>query len=202
MISPHSWKDNVPCFLKLDVDIYGMPDYYGWEEYYVLDEPIYSCVDMIAQTDMRQIHHYSRRDRFKMVLMQLIGWSGKVPKEVLYVCKHLKNDQHIWKNTRATLKACGYRKYYNRIPRILFLNGYQKMIKLSSEIYERILIRFQQLEYLFDQQTERKYFPSLRYVCFKLLQEEGLDHQYPIACIITYRKQVLLDSFWNKFFIC
>jgi len=83
-----------------------------------------------------------------------------------------KND--AWYMFKRELKFNDKSRYYNRIPRIMFLLGKGCRMNVDSITYHSILGRFQELEYLFGLQKERKYFPSLRYTSIRLLWEHGI----------------------------
>lgn len=149
----------------------------------------------------RPVHHYSRFDRFRMVLLQLLGWRGKVEEDVMEICEMIDfNLKDVWLVFKKELKWNSKSQYYNRIPRILVLMGKAKQLKVDSLTYCLILQRFKELEYLFGLQNERKYFPSLRYTCCRLLFEHGIEHGFKIDSLLTKQRKEALDLFWNKFF--
>jgi hypothetical protein len=77
MLKPSTFEGGLPVFLKDDIDLYGLPDYYGWTQWICLDnqpEMVANVCDFIKFD--KPIHRYSRFDRFRMVLLQLLGWRG------------------------------------------------------------------------------------------------------------------------------
>lgn len=207
MLRVHSYSNGVPVFLKSAIEDYGMPDLYGWNDWLVIEDegPSMVCEEVMDILDLKKIHRYSRLERFKTILFQLLGWRGKVDEDVFEICGLMDFNpdlmEDVWFMMKRELKYNEKSKYYNRIPRILYLMGKCKCIKVSPMKYEAILQRFTRLEYLFTLQKERKYFPSLRYTCCRLLVEQGIEHEYQVEAILTKSRRIALDAFWNKFFI-
>jgi hypothetical protein len=138
-----------------------------------------------------------------MVLLQLLGWRGKVEDDVFEICEMIdfdKND-NVWYIFKRELKWNSKSRYYNRIPRILFLMGKGGYVDVDSITYNQILERFRVLEYLFGLQSERKYFPSLRYTCCRLLFEHGIEHDFKIDSLLTKARKEALDDFWVRYFM-
>lgn len=151
----------------------------------------------------RPIHRYSRFDRFRMVLLQLLGWRGKVEEDVFEICEMIDFDKlDAWYVFKRELKWNDKSRYYNRIPRILFLMGRSGRLQVDSLSFNAILERFRRLEYLFSLQSERKYFPSLRYTSIRLLWEFGIEHDFRIDSLLTKHRKEALDDFWNRYFQC
>jgi len=202
MLKPTTFDNELPVFTRQDIDLYGLPMYFGWDEWICID----SGPDLVADPcDFvlfnKPVHRYSRFDRFRMVLLQLLGWRGKVERDVLEICELVDFDlSNVWLDFRGSLKWNDKSKYYNRIPRILFLLGKVGVVKVDSMTFNSILDRFKQLEYLFTLQKERKYFPSLRYTCCRLLHEFGIELGVKVDCLLTKQRKDALDEFWVKYF--
>jgi len=73
-------------------------------------------------------------------------------------------------------------------------------LEVDCLTFKSILEKFKRLEYLFSLQSERKYFPSLRYTCWRLLLEHGIQHDFRIECLLTKARLLALDLFWEKYF--
>ena len=94
---------------------------------------------------MRPIHRYSRVERFTSVLAQLIACRGKVPKDVIEEIKkagYTSNPDLIWNEIRGILKKKKGRKYYNRIPMILEILGFQKVGVDKNSLVREIIDDF------------------------------------------------------------
>jgi hypothetical protein len=203
MLKPITFENELPVFARGDIDLYGLPDYYGWDQWICIDseaELVANPCDFILFS--KPVHRYSRYDRFRMVLLQLLGWRGKVDTEVMEICEMIdfKLD-NVWLVLKRELKWNDKSRYYNRIPRILYLMGRVRMVKVDSITFNSILERFRRLEYLFGLQNERKYFPSLRYTCCRLLFEFGVDLGFKVDSLLTKQRKEALDDFWDRYFL-
>ena len=203
MLKPVTIENGLPVFTREDIDLYGLPDYYGYNQWICIDgqpEFVANPCDFILLS--KHIHRYSRFDRFRMVLLQLLGWRGKVEEDVFEICEMIDFDKSdTWYILKRELKWNSKSQYYNRIPRILFLMGRSGRIQVDSMTYNSILERFRKLEYLFGLQSERKYFPSLRYTSIRLLWEHGIEHDFKIDSLLTKQRKEALDLFWQKYFL-
>src|SRR4051812_29393999 len=121
MLKPQTFENDLPVFTKGDIDLYGLPDYYGWNQWICIDdqpEMVGNVCDFIVFN--RPVHHYSRFDRFRMILLQLLGWRGKVEEDVIEICEMIDfNLKDVWLVFKRELKWNSKSQYYNRIPRIL-----------------------------------------------------------------------------------
>ena len=156
---------------------------------------------------LRPIHHYSRVERFETTLYQLIGCRGKVPKIVIdYIIEegYDENEEKIWDSIRDILKKRNWRIYYNRIPTILQILGFSRKIEFGDKnsFVRDVVADFKILNYRFEMRKDgmigRKYFPSLRYIAFKLLEKHGAQFQYRIPFVRTPRKMKMLEDIWNE----
>jgi hypothetical protein len=78
--------------------------------------------------------------------------------------------------------------------------GRSGRMDVDSITFNLILDKFRRLEYLFGLQSERKYFPSLRYTCCRLLWEHGIEHDFKIDSLLTKARKEALDDFWVRYF--
>lgn len=107
----------------------------------------------------------------------------------------------IYNIIRKILKRLGYSKFYNRIQNIIHSLGFNYSIILRNVGYEKIENDFVSLSYKFDQwkqNQKRKYFPSIKFICFKLMQKYSAEFQYYIPIIRTKKKIQLLEQLWNE----
>jgi len=198
--------DGVPIFTTRDIDDYGFPELYGYEIYRVIESRELNLVAdyaMEQQRDWRPVHRYSRVARFKVTLFQLLGERGKIPPHCYSIVKnYLKPESTTkWNDTRKLLKHFKLTKCYDRIPMILAKLGYGRSFdSLTCEKIESIINDFRHLSDKYERTKEkynRRYFPNIRFVCFKLLELHGLKTKYPVPFIRTERKRKALEELWN-----
>lgn len=204
-MKPIRYEEDVAVFTTRDIDDYGYPEIYGFTKYIVVETRELNLVTdykMEHQYDLRPIHRYSRVARFKSTLFQLLGERGFVSDAAMGVVKnYLKPDSSTkWEDTRKILKHFRFRKFYDRIPTILSRLGYGRSFDpLTSERVIAIINDFRSLSDKFERTKEtynRKYFPNIRYIVFKLLDLHGIHLNYPVPFIRTDRKKKDLDSLW------
>lgn len=115
-------------------------------------------------------------------------------------------------------KKISTKKFYNRIPEILDYHIYPHRIKVPMTIdYEEIYRDFKRMHHQFDLENlarkrhsrihkqaqkdcpeckERAYFPNLRYIVLRMLQDRGVEFEYKIPLLRTKRKLPVLDKVW------
>ena len=109
-----------------------------------------------------------------------VACRGKVPKDLIEEIKsagYTKNPDLIWDEIRGILKKRKGRKYYNRIPMILEILGFQKVGVDKNSLVRGIIDDFRIISGRFNERKEllgRVYFPSLRFIAFKLLEMHGV----------------------------
>ena len=107
----------------------------------------------------------------------------------------------IWEHVRDILKKHKLAKYYNRIPAILGMAGYDRgTCTVPKDAYNRILCDFDRLAKAFNDIKEdvgRKYFPSLRYIALKLMARHEVKTDWPITGMRTMHKKNALDKIYN-----
>lgn len=205
----------IPVYTTDQIDLYGIPEFWGVSCYTVI-QTRESMAPMVTDYEIEQerrgslrpIHHYDRIERFQSTLYQLIGCRGRVPSEIISKIRQIgynTDPDYIWDSIRTTLKSIPKgRLYYNRIPTILQILGYQRKInfKDQSQLIQEIVLDFRKMNAKYEQIKsrfgDRKYFPSLRFIAFKLLQKHGAVFEYKIPFVRTPRKQVLLETIWNE----
>jgi hypothetical protein len=177
---------------------YGHPEHWGYDDYLVLES---SPALMGGAEEFRgPIHRYSRVERFEAVLHHLCG-GGKVPEWVVTEILERVDDWNpvtIWISIQKVLTLLGERKYFNRVPRILEMMGYGRILDGILPC-GRIMEKFVAMSERFDTLCwERKYFPSLRYVALRLLDEEGVEFGVTVPWLKTKAKMKPLDDVYKR----
>ena len=205
-------ENYIPVYDSEQYDIYGSPENWGISSFLVIQtqesaRPMVTDykMEMERRGALRPIHHYSRVERFKNVLYQLLGCRGIVPKHVIEHIQSVGYDldpDHIWDSIRNILKRKQWRLYYNRIPIIIQILGYKRKIDFgdSNEFLEKVITDFKIINTnyeLLKGTFGRTYFPSLRFVAFKLIKKHGAEFQYKFPYIRTPRKIDLLEGIWT-----
>ncbi len=197
-------------FTNIQIDDYGLPEHWGYEEYRVVEsrEAVFVTDYKLEQERyFQKIHRYSRLARFKVCLYNILGERGKIPKHVMSMVKtYLKpNSMDKWNDTRRLLKHFKQRKYYDQIPIILRSLSYGRSFPaLTSEQFEGIITDFNCLSDRFDRikdKHDRKYFPNIRFIVLKLLELHGVKPNYPVPLVRTSRKMKSLQSLWESLLI-
>jgi hypothetical protein len=202
----------IPFYTSQQISIFGLPHLFGVDQYQIIElqedsHPPVTDYDMEQERrgSLRPIHHYSRVERFEQILYQLVGCRGVVPRVIVLHIQSVGFDQHpdrVWDSVRAILKKNNWSQYYNRIPIILDQLGFERKIDFGDNNafvlnlvneFRKISCRFEELK----PQLVRSYFPNLRYVAFKLLQEHGAVFQYKIPFLRTPRKEKMMDELWE-----
>lgn len=207
--TPHHFApDGKAVFTSLQLE-WGLPEHFGWtQEYEVQDlgpDFALNWSDEITHR-RRAIHHYSRLDRFKATLGQLMGCTGDVPPKVLALMppalKYVGKDE-LWLTVRQILKKAKMRLYYNRIPAILAGIGLISFSK-SLDRYQAIMEDFARMHNVFSavkKRLKRAYFPNLRYVAVRLMAKHGVVLPYTIPATLTPAKAVVLakdfEAIWE-----
>jgi len=196
---PLRFENCVPVYTKDQIDE-CLPDEWGISIYLVVESPIYES-GYEKKPEFRRVkekHHlYSRVDRFKTTLYQLLGARGRVPWQVLVVVAKGfdKHPDKVWDSVRDVLYRNGLAMYYNRIPSILDLLGYEKKIKWVGDVDE-IIRDFMRMSNKFDHVGEG-YFPNLRFTALRLLEEYGCVFEYRIPFLRTRRKLGPANEIWD-----
>lgn len=205
-MKPIRYEGEVAVFSNLDIDNYGMPEYYGYDNYIVVESREANLVTdykMERTYDLIPIHRYSRLARFKTTLLRLVGEKTKIPDYVITACRiYLKSDsKDLWNDTRKILKCYKWSKYYDFIPAILTKLGFCRMLKISAHKIDEILNDFKLLVEKFEQTKhlyKRRYFPNIRFIVLKLLEFHECLHDYPIPFARTERKLASLSLLWDN----
>lgn len=212
--------DQVPVYTSQQIHLYGLPDHWGRVAcrllktvgivvYRVIElredaSPMVMDFTMEQERRLRPIHRYCRVERFHSTLAQLVACRGKIPPSIILLIRESGYDPHpdrVWNSIRAVLKANKARRYYNCIPSILDILGYERKIDLgdAAELIRTIIRDFQQLSTRFErlkQSLGRIYFPSLRFVACKLLEAYGVKFGFTIPLVRTPRKLRSMEALW------
>lgn len=156
----------------------------------------------------RPVHRYSRKERFKFVLGQLMGCSGHVPPHVLKAMDvnflwQLGGHQ-VWEEVRSVLKRNGWRIYYNRIPAILAGLGLHTFKFGNTKVFQDIMHDFELMDRIYGslkQQFGRSYFPNLRFTAVKLMKRHGVTIPFDIPLARTARKLDALEDIYSAIWV-
>ena len=205
-------ENYIPVYDSQQYDMYGSPENWGISSFLIIEtqessRPMVTDykMEMERRGALRPVHHYSRIERFENVLYQLLGCRGIVPK---FIIEHIqstgydKDPDFIWDSIRTILKNKKWSLYYNRIPIIIQIIGYNRKIDFgdSNEFLENVVTDFKMISSRYEQLKSsigRSYFPSLRFIAFKLIIKHGATFQYRIPYIRTPRKIDLLEGIWS-----
>lgn len=211
-VQPTRFEGDLPIYTTDQIDLYGYPEDWGVENYLVIEEretshPMVTDYEMECERRgaLRPIHHYNRVERFQSILYQLVGSRGVVPRLVVQTIRTEGYDAHpdrVWNSIRSILKKHNWSLYYNRIPIILEMLGYKRKISFQdpNAFVRHIVNEFKKISSNFEilkPTLQRKYFPNLRYVVFKLLQENGAEFEYRIPFLRTPRKEKMMEELWS-----
>lgn len=84
------------------------------------------------------------------------------------------------------MKKTGYTAYYNRIPTILEIMGYEHKIDYGgSEVVEACMDDFCRMSARF---SGVGYFPNLRFTALRIMMLNGVEFGYDIPVLRTGRK--------------
>lgn len=203
-MKPIKYDGDVPCFSRNQFDDYGDPIHYGYQYYYIIEsgyEIDMTSNDYFVESNyiFRKIHRYSRIERFKRTLREILS-NYTIPKSKLYIFKKISLDRKtIWNDVRFCLKLNKLNSYYNRIPHIISKISDFKSIRITQKQYQYVLTRFKNIEANFKKKIlEIKYFPNIRFIILKIFQELGLKFDYDVPLLQTKRKLLLLEQVWSN----
>ncbi len=202
------YEMGIPVYSRADVDLYGVPEYYGLSDYLVvctLDDLVKPKMDWKEEQDrkgsLRPIHRYSRLARFKSLLRDMVGGKN-VPKEAFDLLKGFSGQEiNLVEKVRKIFKNNGFQKYYNSIPTIVKqLKG--EPMNFDWQVIELCIEDFQYMSEKFDKEYsgDRKYFPNLRYVALTLFELNGLDYGLEIKKVRTPRKVKVLEDIFERLY--
>ena len=188
---------------------FGPRDNPCWEDLDSREQPTYA-LDYHQEIDFhmnyKRKHRYSRKDRFRHTLFQLMGMVGETPKHVIKLVrenlgKRIKK-QKLWNDIRTILKQHNLRKYYNRISSIIKeLTGLVPLGNDSGKI-KAMIDNFYLFDHRFDTTFRsvwtRRYFPNLRFVALKLIEANGVVFPYHVPLMRTARKKKYLETLFNQ----
>lgn len=204
--------DGVPVFNSQQVEIFGPPDYWGFQRFRVEEcrEDAHPFVmdwdqECEARGNLRPIHRYDRVSRFKTVLLALLGERKHVPSTVMDLCKNLKVDKNIWSAVRKILSKNKIAKsYLNGIPTIIKRLTNKPVIEFTWKCVVDCLRDFCKISHEFDskkmdERGGRKYFPNLRFIAIKLLAKNGAVINLDIPVAVVKRKREAMEKWWSEF---
>ena len=187
------------------IDIYGFPYNWGVYDYYAITSLDYLKphktdwkYEQSRRDNLRPIHRYSRVKRFESTLFQLIGERGSVDLQLVVDIKNIgynSDPRYIWESIRKILKRKGLRKYYNRITSIIEMLGLPYRLKVNNPL--EVVNDFKAIHCAFDRlNSDRKYFPNIRFICLKMLERHDAKFGFAVPLIRTPRKLKPLQDLW------
>ena len=209
---PHHFDASGTAVFTSEQMAWADPEQFGFDEEYVVVEEeetshpwALNYADELNLPRRRPVHRYSRSERFKFILGQLMGCSGTVPPQVLAIFQpaqlaRIPKDQ-LWDEVRCILKTHRWRIYYNRIPAILAGLGLMSFKFSDTKKFQDILHDFDQLDKIFNDLQPtlgRTYFPNLRFVAIKLMARHGLAPPFKIPLARTVRKLQALEQLYTQ----
>lgn len=200
-------EDGLPVFTNHQIDDYGFPEHWGYDLYRIVENrdtmDLKTDYKMESSYYKRPIHRYNRRLRFYNTLLQLMGDRGKVPQHILNLIASYLQPGDVWNQVRRMLKHYKLRIYYNRIPFIVQQITKQNSVsKVHVDQYNSMMKEFDRFCYWYDQHKEelkRTYFPNMRFIALKLMDQFGVKTNYEIPLTRTQRKRKDLESIWTLF---
>jgi len=200
----------VPVYTTQQLFDYGEPDHYGIWKYIVIttldfERPMVTSWkdEQTLCVDLKFKHFYSRPERFRGILFQLLGirYSKTHFDVVDEISEYDEDPNKVWKSIRSVLKNLGRSKFYNEIPSLLKHLKYPLSIKLEQKSVLKIIKDFERMSSKFDKNnTTKKYFPSLRFVALKLLKIHGAVFEYTIPMVMTRRKEKELETSFSSIY--
>jgi len=202
--------NNIPEYSIIDIENFGKPDYYGIENYLVIDsyekELVLDWHDEVHLiTDGQYIHRYDRIQRFTATLFQFIGHSRVViPLQLINIIKNNGFSTHpklVWNSIRSILKKYDYTKFYNRIPCILKILKYPYNIRYKGDMLFKIQNDFKKINDNFNEKKKElgiNYFPNIRYVALYLMEKNGFVFEYHIPKTRVKKIETKLYLLINK----
>lgn len=209
ILKPIRVDGDFSIFTTDQVDIFGPPDLYGYENFYVIESPpqmMYSY-QLFEQSCVKKIHRYSRKARFKSMLRNLLGHTfSRIDETKLLIIKHYFDNQctNPYETMRKVLKHFRFTSLYIAIPSLLKLCGHPDLLKINkefSQVFEKVLNDFSRMETNFAALTSkdknnRKYFPNLKFTALKILERNGVGIE-SIPPLRTKRKLKELNLFFS-----
>jgi hypothetical protein len=207
----------VPVFSLRDINLFGLPDLWGVEEYLVLDDPTESCPFVLdydgeqeRRGSLRPIHRYSQYARFKVLVNKFLGGTCNLTKSseknneiVLAVAIEADWDtKRVYNSVRQILKKNGWSRYYDNIPSILEMAGYEYKIKSDRVDVEELMNDFRKLSNGFESiRGNRKYMLNYRFIALKLMERYKVVFEYEIPLLQTARKFKEFEDLWEQLIV-
>lgn len=192
--------EDVPVFRKRDVDWFGLPELYGIEKYRVIEDVTFGD-SYDSGRSLVPIHRYDRLQRFASIVRKLLGQGPPVPERVLRGINWVDDrKEYVWNDIRFQLKMMGESRWYNSIPEIIAYFEYPLKMRTEGIDLKGVFDQFQKMSWKFDhiEWPERRYFPNLRYIAFRLFEMHGVEFEYHIPILQTPRKFPVLNEVWEK----
>lgn len=196
---PFKIENGIEFYYSSQIDLFGFPP---GDNYLVVNDtesPWVMDYGLEQDRKLRPIHRYNRVERFAFTLSQLLGLKGDVSEEIIELIQ--ENECYDWESIRSILKENNLRRYYNRIPYIMKCVGLKPLItfEVTNSVYIEMVHHFRIIQNGFDKiKGKRKYFPSIRYIVFRMLQDRGAVFDESVPFVRTKRKEKSLDEIWEQ----
>jgi hypothetical protein len=220
MIPEYYDNDGVAVFTTRQLDNFGLPEENNFKDFYwVVESKEYEATfTQQNQTEFdykheHEIHRYSRSERFRLCLFQLLGRVGVIGKnlalinDIMYyeftnIEKTYLPQCLQWEFFRKILKKHRLNAFYNRIPAIAYNLGFDiQLPKVTNRLIMAICADFEAMNEIFPRirhKLDRKYFPSIRGVCLMLLERYGVPNILNIPVARTVQKVVELKLVFEE----
>lgn len=209
---PHHWEDDLPVFTSSQLE-WAQPEVFGFDRYQVIEDNVAAHPLVLSYDDEqyywgnhRPIHRYSRPYRLRWTLGHILGWSGKLEKEVeerlrqrLTQTPDVIFGRKAFEWVRAQLKKDRLTQLYMSIPYIVHRLGGPRW-RVSFDVYEKVYGDALKLHHTFQQLFHQKLirrqrFPKMQYVLLRLLDAHGVVPPYRVLWARTVIKRRQLGQF-------
>lgn len=182
----------IAIFTTQQIETWGFPEEWGFRDAYQVVERqriglTHEQEARLARIAARPVHRYSRTERFRTILLHLMGMYGQVPPSVVEACE----DAEGWEDIRCILKSGGWSLYYTRIPIIMRAIGLTPPTRGNGDCFAKILAQFADLDAAWPSvraELGRTYFPNLRYCAMRLMNMNGITHLDGVPMLRTAKK--------------
>lgn len=216
MLIPKRYENGVAIFSKTSIDLFGFPEEYGYQGRYQViddDQPQYATEyqqENEVQPPKRK-HLYCRFTRFRLLVNRLLG-IGPARSRQYYDCLE-KLTEHpdfesaplgdIWRISHKILSKARLSKYYTFIPTFAQESNTVDISIIDKELVQRVLCNFMKMHLAYGYNggiSGRKYFPNLRYIAVRLLQNEGYSNPLGISGIKTKSRRERLEQDFRELY--
>lgn len=202
MLSPVRWEDGIPFFFTSDIDEWGVPELYGYQTYMAINNnEVQMVADYAMEWDrkLRPVHRYCRATRFAAVLSRLTMCRGIVDRDVIALAATGAKRPYTWNSIHNFLKCNQLAHLYNQIPTIMqALKSPAIIFEMTNLVFLDMVNDFKKISMNFEfVESKRKYFPSIRFIAFKLLEARGAQF-VGVPFMRTKKNHAALEEIWQE----